>query len=29
LVDRVMFYDARTWIFNLAYVGFATLVLAT
>jgi hypothetical protein len=26
-IDRVIFYDAPTWIFTLAYVGFATLVL--
>jgi hypothetical protein len=28
-IDRVIFYDAPTWIFTLAYVGFATLVLVT
>jgi hypothetical protein len=29
LRGAVMFYDAPTWIFTLAYVGFATLVLVT
>jgi hypothetical protein len=26
---RLMFYDAPTWVFTTAYVGFAGLVLAT
>jgi hypothetical protein len=29
LVDRLIFYDAPTWVFTVAYVAFATLVLAT
>ncbi len=28
-IHRIMFYDAPTWVFELAYVGFAVLVLAT
>jgi|SRR5450755_1197481 Protein of Unknown function (DUF2784) len=28
-IDRVIFYDAPTWIFTVAYVVFATLVLVT
>jgi hypothetical protein len=28
-VDRLLFYDAPTWVFTVAYVVFAALVLAT
>jgi hypothetical protein len=28
-IDRMIFYDAPTWIFTVAYVAFATLVLVT
>jgi hypothetical protein len=28
-IDRLIFYDAPTWVFTVAYVAFATLVLAT
>jgi Protein of Unknown function (DUF2784) len=28
-VRRIMFYDLPTWMFTLAYVGFATLVALT
>jgi hypothetical protein len=28
-IDRVLFYDAPTWVFTVAYVAFAALVLAT
>jgi hypothetical protein len=28
-IDRVIFYDAPTWMFTVAYVAFATLVLVT
>jgi hypothetical protein len=28
-IDRVIFYDAPTWMFTVAYVSFATLVLVT
>jgi hypothetical protein len=28
-VDRVLFYNAPTWVFTVAYVAFATLVLVT
>jgi hypothetical protein len=26
-IDRVIFYDAPTWVFTVAYVAFATLVV--
>ena len=28
-IDRVLFYDAPTWVFTVAYAAFAALVLAT
>ncbi|HUX72410.1 MAG TPA: DUF2784 domain-containing protein [Steroidobacteraceae bacterium] len=28
-MDRVIFYDAPTWVFTVAYLAFAALVLAT
>lgn len=28
-IDRIIFYDAPTWVFTVAYVVFAALVLAT
>lgn len=28
-IDRLIFYDAPTWVFTVAYVGFAALVLVT
>jgi hypothetical protein len=28
-IDRVLFYDAPTWVFTVAYVAFAALVLVT
>jgi Protein of Unknown function (DUF2784) len=28
-VDRVLFYDAPPWVFTVAYVAFAALVLVT
>lgn len=28
-IDRLLFYDAPTWVFTLAYVAFAALVLVT
>lgn len=28
-IDRLIFYDAPTWVFTVAYVAFATLVLVT
>jgi hypothetical protein len=28
-VDRLIFYDAPTWVFTVAYAAFATLVLVT
>jgi hypothetical protein len=28
-IDRVIFYDAPTWMFTVAYVVFAALVLVT
>jgi len=28
-VDRILFYDAPTWVFTAAYVGFAALVVIT
>src|SRR5271168_3489467 len=28
-VDRVLFYDAPSWVFTAAYVGFAALVVIT
>jgi hypothetical protein len=28
-IDRILFYDAPTWVFTLAYVGFAALVAIT
>jgi hypothetical protein len=28
-IDRVIFYDAPTWMFTVAYVAFATLVFFT
>jgi hypothetical protein len=28
-IDRVLFYDAPTWVFTVAYVAFAALVVAT
>ena len=28
-IDRIIFYDAPTWVFTVAYTAFAALVLAT
>jgi hypothetical protein len=28
-IDRFLFYDAPTWVFTVAYVAFAALVLVT
>src|SRR5579859_85740 len=28
-IDRVLFYDAPAWVFTVAYVAFAALVLVT
>jgi Protein of Unknown function (DUF2784) len=28
-IDRLLFYDAPTWVFTAAYVAFAALVLVT
>jgi len=28
-VDRILFYDFPTWVFTVAYVGFAALVVLT
>jgi hypothetical protein len=28
-IDRILFYDAPTWVFTLAYVAFAALVAVT
>jgi hypothetical protein len=28
-IDRILFYDAPTWVFTLAYVAFAALVAIT
>jgi hypothetical protein len=28
-IDKLIFYDAPTWVFTVAYVTFAALVLAT
>jgi Protein of Unknown function (DUF2784) len=28
-IDRLIFYDAPAWVFTVAYVAFAALVLAT
>jgi hypothetical protein len=28
-IDRVIFYDAPTWVFTVAYVAFTVLVLVT
>lgn len=28
-IDRILFYDAPTWVFTAAYVAFATLVAIT
>jgi Protein of Unknown function (DUF2784) len=28
-IDRILFYDAPTWVFTVAYVAFAALVAVT
>jgi hypothetical protein len=28
-IDKLIFYDAPTWVFTMAYVAFAALVLVT
>jgi hypothetical protein len=28
-IDRILFYDAPTWVFTVAYVAFAALVVIT
>jgi hypothetical protein len=28
-IDRILFYDAPTWVFTAAYVAFAALVAIT
>jgi hypothetical protein len=28
-IDRILFYDAPTWVFTAAYIGFAALVVIT
>jgi hypothetical protein len=28
-IDRIIFYDAPTWVFTMAYMAFAALVLLT
>ena len=28
-IDRIIFYEAPTWVFTMAYVAFAALVLVT